>query len=466
MKLSTGLGFEEAVTSGRRLRRHSRREGFTLVELMVALALAAMISVGIMFISTTARETYSKTVARVEVYNRFRLALHTVQKDLSSWVPTMELEFYIDGRGGGGARRNFHWEPGEELPARRDERGPGVVDGGQRGKYDEFASILERYYESNERSQLAAGDDSYKVHDAYQVYFRAFTFVDGAMRQANVEYMLVDPSQPPSRWVNGVPPPPTRVEENDVKNLALYKIVRYFDIQPDAIQKLAAYPVRRRVLEVATNVTDFRVEYLAHNPFARGTAGTPRFVTPSDDHGRPVEPATQPRRIPIPGVPGGVGYRKFFGYGSVKLDEKYPLATAYAALFGDDGLTPPGHRPVRFGFPRNPNISFAELVPGDRIYVFTQSQRGGVGAQGGIGSANRLIAFPAGDYTVKANLQGMLEFAEDVDSSTWNSQDQAPIYYKAGYVPSALRVTLRMVDDDGINPKTMQQVIWLRRKSR
>ena len=46
------------------------RCGFTLVELLVALALAAVISVSIMFISTQARSAYQATVRKVEVTRR------------------------------------------------------------------------------------------------------------------------------------------------------------------------------------------------------------------------------------------------------------------------------------------------------------------------------------------------------------------------------------------------------------
>ena len=44
--------------------------------------------------------------------------------------------------------------------------------------------------------------------------------------------------------------------------------------------------------------------------------------------------------------------------------------------------------------------------------------------------------------------------------------DQKLVLYKAAYLPSAVRITLRMVDDEGLHPKTMQQVVWLKRRSR
>ena len=72
----------------------------------------------------------------------------------------------------------------------------------------------------------------------------------------------------------------------------------------------------------------------------------------------------------------------------------------------------------------------------------------------------------SGEYTVKSNIQGQLEFVEDIDCSMWYGKDQGPINYKAAFIPSALRITIRMVDEEGRNPKTMQQEIWLRRKAK
>ena len=135
-------------------------------------------------------------------------------------------------------------------------------------------------------------------------------------------------------------------------------------------------------------------------------------------------------------------------------------------MWGDANLRNAGKRPqpVRVGFTGNPDISFAEIVPGDRVYIFTEAERGGRKAGGNV--AGRLAAFPSGDYTVKTNINGMLEFVEDIDSSLWGGKDQPGVRYKAAFMPASLRLTLRMVDDNGLNPKTMQQVVWLRRKSR
>jgi hypothetical protein len=430
---------------------------------MVALALAAMLSIMIMMISTTAQETYTQTVQRVEVYNQFRLVIDRLREDIGNWIPSQELEFYTDGKGKA-ARRNFHYEPGEELPDRSDEHGPGVVDGGIVGKYDEYAYIEQGQYRSVEQAQLELGDRRGKIHDAYKMYFRTMTYVDGQVREANVEYLLADASLP---WVKGTPQPPREVNPEGIRNLALYKIVRYLKIDERILTNMNKVPIERRVIEVATNVTDFRVEYVTQNPFSRSKKkGGPKFVTPEQDYDSYSERATRPKRLKKGKFDVTSRYRKTFGYGSVSLAVKFDLATASPAKFGDQGLKNLGtiSEPVRMGFRRNPNVVFAELSPGDQIYVFTQSERGGGKASSN--SIGRLAAFPAGTYTIKSNIQGMLEVVEDIDSSTWGTQDQTGIYYKAAFLPAAVRVTLRMVDKDGLNPKTMQQVIAMRRKTR
>ena len=440
----------------------AREPGFTLVELMVALALAAIISVSIMFISSQARMAYEETVRKVDVYNRFRYVFRTIEEDIKNWLPTSELEFYTDGRGRG-ARVNQHWDPGEEVPDNagvKDSLGPGVVDGGVVGEYDEYAQIVQLQYRSTEPLQREA-----KLHDADQMYFRTFTYVGGAMRLANVEYMLLDPSQA-DRGKSGIPVVPKQVESKNVADLALYKIVRYYDISPTVIRELTKTPIVRKVMEVCTNVTDFKVEYMVE----KDPAGRihPGFRTPEEEFRSYAEAHVRPKQDLKLGIAGG--YRKFFGYGSVKLGQNYSLATAYPGIRADDGLAGQSNpQPLRLGFQGDPTTHFGELIPGDKIFIFTSSERGEMGPGAAAGSAenvSKVTRFPSGDYTVKANSMGLLEFAEDIDTSEWAGKPQSGIYYKASYLPSAVRITMRVVDDQGQYPKTLQRVVWLRKRSR
>ncbi|MGH9363014.1 MAG: PulJ/GspJ family protein, partial [Thermoanaerobaculia bacterium] len=403
--------------------RSRASRGFTLIELMVAVALAAMIAISVGMISGTAQQVYRTTTRKVEVYNKFRVALFTLEKDFQRWIPTGNLEFFIDGRGGGGGagggRRNENWEEGEELPDIEDkEHGPGVLDGGTFGEYDEFAYVVEYHYQGQE------ADGVWKQHDAYQAYFRTMTFVDGRVREANVEYKLLDANDVDA---HRKPQPPKRVPRERMRDLTLYKIVRYHDIHPSEIKKSTAnFPIVRRYVEVCSNITDFRVEYTTDNRFDNRV--NPAFRTPAEDYERPAEVATRPARLPNGSL------RKLFGYGSSKLQVQFDKATAYRGIFGDRGGARGDHRPVRFGFQQNPQIKFAELTPGDRIFVFTESNRGGGGNLAGQPSVGNLVQFPPGHYTVKTNLAGQLEFIQDIDSSGW-PRDPTGVSYKAPFLP-------------------------------
>ena len=174
----------------------ARRSGFTLIELMVALSLAAMLTLGIMVISNTAREIYIGTTKKVEAANRFKLSLLTLDRDFSQWIDTSNLEFFQDGVGAG-ARLNSQWDDGEEFrddQQDKDGLGPGIVDGGVFGKYDEFATITQRQYYGVPHGLDPNQASNRKLHSAYQAYFRTMTYVDGEYREANIEYMLLDPA--------------------------------------------------------------------------------------------------------------------------------------------------------------------------------------------------------------------------------------------------------------------------------
>ena len=91
--------------------------------------------------------------------------------DFSLWIDTPNMEYFSDGRGAG-ARRNFQWDEGEQLPDESDVLGPGVIDGGIYGVYDEFAAITQRHYYGIPPGTDPADEDSArKVHSAYQAYF-------------------------------------------------------------------------------------------------------------------------------------------------------------------------------------------------------------------------------------------------------------------------------------------------------
>ena len=111
--------------------------GFTLLELLVALTLAAIISLIISQVGNDAQKMYDTTISTVETYQKFRYAMDDINENLSKMIPTASLEFYND-RG----RTRGYWDEGEEIP---NSFGPNM-DGGVPDEYDEAATVFERKY--------------------------------------------------------------------------------------------------------------------------------------------------------------------------------------------------------------------------------------------------------------------------------------------------------------------------------
>ena len=89
-------------------------QGFTLLELLVALTLAAVISLCISTVGTQAQRIYDTTTAKVEVYQKFRYALDDMEKTLRGWVPTTSLEFFVDQsqQSATVSGKTGHWDEG------------------------------------------------------------------------------------------------------------------------------------------------------------------------------------------------------------------------------------------------------------------------------------------------------------------------------------------------------------------
>ena len=162
----------------------SRESGFTLLELLVALTLATVISLLISTVGTQAQKIYDVTTSKVDVYQKFRYALDDMEETIRGWESTTSLEFYVDvSQPTSTIGKNGHWDDGEEVAI----KGPNL-DGGIFAEYDEGAKIFERKY------NLVRGPYTTE-HSAYRLYFRGPVEIEGVTRLANIEYLLADPDR-------------------------------------------------------------------------------------------------------------------------------------------------------------------------------------------------------------------------------------------------------------------------------
>ena len=102
--------------------------------------------------------------------------------------------------------------------------------------------------------------------------------------------------------------------------------------------------------------------------------------------------------------------------------------------------------PVAFRMVTGPEsgINFSDLHQGDSIYIWNEANLG---------------EFRAGEYTIFQKVKGRLQFVEEIDSSAWKDDEQKALRYKAGTIPSAIRITIRVLDSEGYRPRMFQTVV-------
>lgn len=77
------------------------RRAVTLIELMVSLALGAILIGVIVFVWTTSQKIVSRTTDKIVIYQNIRNILDTMEKDISNVVRTSDVEFFTDVNGNG-----------------------------------------------------------------------------------------------------------------------------------------------------------------------------------------------------------------------------------------------------------------------------------------------------------------------------------------------------------------------------
>ena len=380
--------------------------GFTLLELLLALTLAAIISLCISSVSNQAQKIYQTTTSKVEVYQKFRYALDAMERSIQGWTPTTSLEFYIDQQQAAqGGLKNGHWDDGEEVAV----KGPNT-DGGIYGDYDEGAKIFERKY------TLQQGPNTTE-HDAFSIYFRAPVEVDGAIRLANIEYLLADP-----REIDGdrIAPIPAVVDEN--ANFVLLRVVRYLNVDGSNYDR-SSVEVAQKISEICSNVTDLRIEYFYDNIFDQKPGA---FVVPSTER-----QLVDSERFPDE-LDGGIWVKEFL-YGGFR---DFSKAVAY-----------PGRREVENSVDERPYFQvptgavdnrFSQLELGDPIFIWAEGNS----------------QFPRGEKTIARNDNGKLYFREVFDTADWTG-NQTGLRFRAAYAPSAVRVSIRVLNDQGKEPRTL-----------
>ncbi len=392
----------------------SRESGFTLLELLVALTLAAIISLIIAQVGSDSQEMYDSTVTMVETYQKFRYALDDISENLSKMVPTASLEFYQDQ-----GRSRGYWDEGEEL--KDQDVGPNL-EGGVPGKYDEAATLFERKYYLED-----ARPDEPQEHWNDAIYFKAPVEVRGVIRLANVEYFLADPRRLEDGRRDGKIPADEEMSFDDSRSLVLMKVVRYLDLDQRNYNSTEVR-VRKVVSELCSRVTDLRIEYFYDNYFDSKPGG---FMSPSIEVTPELVDSEDSELRNIAGT-----YAKKFLYGG------FMSRTRTNAIRGIRNVETGANMPVQFNYSGSNKIKFSQLRTGDKLYIWSDG-----------GSA-----FPNGEFTLLYNSNGRLLMQEPIPFSTWD-QDPGGLRFRAPFVPPAFRISVRVLNEKGAEPRTLTMVV-------
>jgi prepilin-type N-terminal cleavage/methylation domain-containing protein len=391
------------------------RGGFTLVELMVAMALMMILTGSVVFIFIQAQKIFLTVDARVQVYQYSRYAFDQMERDLANVVRSSDTEFYDDLPPPGG--RVGRYDRGEEIPISGGEDNPTIYNHG-------FTLRQPDVYPG-------ADGNSYR-HDS--IYFKTVTATGGQTSAALVEYALKDlekerPKLVKRTWrVTGLDTTtPTRPKfqiNGSVGNAA--KAVE---------QDLCLYTIDVRF---ELFVRNRRTEQVGQFYDAKSLITPPRLTTTGKE---PFEPS-----------------RNYWAGNDRMVQTYYDGDHDQNATEKDYGVWDENEN---FLFRTQRNFSFPMLREGDRIYMW-----GGPPGQPG-------MAVPK-EYTIESfrKPDGTPFLPTDPATSMRIKLKEPPpdrpqslpagapmlVEWDTCWLPPALRVTLRIKDSKSLQTRSVQRV--------
>ncbi|MHC4390440.1 MAG: PilW family protein [Planctomycetota bacterium] len=372
--------------------RRARNEGFTLVELMIAIALMLIVVYQLNVVFNGSRQLFSRSEALVAVFQNARNAVDLIERDLSNAVSSDQMEFFND-------RTNVSlgvgvFNPGEELPELRNR-----FFGGQPYVYN-LAMRQPPSYES--RIEKHGGP-----YRRDQLYFRTFTSIAGTGKESLVEYRLYTGK------------PGERAKERPILQRRV-TVIR--DTAGSSGVRLQTY----EWTDICYYVREFKLEAFFRD---KERAYVGRFYSPREAVRGGQPPANDPR----PPQLTNVGSNQEPGFMCFE-NGRGQLDTATGELTITDS-------PMR------------RFAPGDELYCLVSLGASQNDFKGRMTIAD--IVRPPGGGPVKVRFEEEALILNTVGSATVPSLDCS---WRGPFMPSAIRITLRIVDEKSFETRTIQRV--------
>lgn len=372
--------------------------GFTLVELMIAIALMLVITLQLQIIFNGSRIMFSKAEALVEVFQNARNAIDLMERDLSNAVLTDQMEFFYDSR-----TRSVgvgHFNNDEVLPELRNNFFQGTP------YIHSFAVKQPREFQP-----LQAIQGGPYRRDAF--YFRTYTTVAAVSKEALVEYSL---------WIGTDPDRPRDLP------ILQRRITELERIDSQGRPVIVKHPPT----DVCYFVQEFKVEPFFRDR-SRGSVG--RFFSPQEAvaGGSSVYHAPNMARYGSSGDVGLVCVERGDG----------TLDTATAALRIDNVVN-------------SPQVPLQHVGPGSKVYLLTRPITGQT-FQTDFGG---YLTIKEIDRTTSPG-QTLLRFEEEVAMRTMMGALTAPTLgcdFRAAFLPPAVRISMKIKDTKSEEIRTIQRI--------
>ncbi len=428
-----------------------RQKAFTLVELMIAVALMVILTGSIVFVFTQAQRIYTQTSSMVKVYQNARAAFDIMERDFANMIRTLDMEFWGPDEEDSLAKSfNGHLDRKSELGNHMFSQGDQTVKNLRLFTQSEASFLFGPVIaQGSYRDKSPGGGNIERAADT--IYFKTETNIPGqGTKIALVRYGLdVDPRfrRPPilMKWV-------AWLEKSVDANGKVTYNVRYESPQP-----LCYY------------VTEFRVEFFVKN---RRTNGAGVFCRA----GEFVPGVFGGDKTKISFVPGQKItvdstiqheytqffmplYMNLFDNGNQTTISYSDLGSAYQNSFKGVIVKPVTGEPYFTFSGATTNLwdFFYQLGKGDKIFLF--------GSQ--LDSSKRHYYVRPGEYTIKDirqdpnSKQYQIFFLEPIDTSQMDKDgaSQAEVCYRAVWIPSAIRITMQIIDKYGIGERQISRTI-------
>ncbi|RME03003.1 MAG: hypothetical protein D6805_08080 [Planctomycetota bacterium] len=406
-------------------------KAFTLVELLIAIALMVILTGSIVYVFTQAQAIYSRTDASVAAYAEIRVALDTMEKDISHAYKTIDMEF---------------WGPDtKQLP--RDYNGH-LDASNENHQYVSGASFPSGYNRKDYRTldnptylySMVVASNTHKdwtdnlTHWNDSIYFLTETPIGGASssntRTALVRYSLRPDNQqrrPPilMKWVMWM-------EKPDPSNPTTWKVRFHPNSGPQPL---------------CFNITDLRIELYIKNKRLKEIG---QFYT--------VEQAITKFKGSVLDSGNIKAFSPLYLYERNRVVSNGYSTNAIGTQAGFIRKDNNGEPYFTIDADKKLPEFLYQLDKGDTIFIYDPQRNSG--------GTRYLI--PPGEYHIKDIRQEppntgewRVYFQETLDTSKMDAENatQAEVSYRASWLPSAIRVMLKTVDPKTRGRKQLSRTI-------